>query len=720
MEQYYNLLESSHSVIKSVKRTVKIGTIDFTVSDYSFKFAFKEDKLYEDPHYRHILTRGCCITLIQNVPVHVLNGHPKFGYEGDYISNETVVSRFFTRKENGQCGHVSAFRIPDSSETYLIIGSKNVHIVVRQSCILEDVQTYLNTLEKRYIVATNIASLLAKSYSDRIPALAEFCVQNATTFCCEAIFKDDQHLVDYNGEESLKFFAITHMRQTINSPLTWCNPLQAIKHFKQLQLDTVTEYGVFNDEISEKIRQEPNSEGAVVNCLNSSGEVIYVYKYKNDTYAFLRAVREQMRHNASNSDIQKRIANLHFNHNNCEELTNWSMKFNAYYNSLDPSEKSEFFSHWIDHANKFNQMTSCEPEKQKLNPDEAEKQTGLDVVMFVGIQGSGKSTVARTLRHNLISKLGYSEDEVVHLEQDMFGGNPKLYHTAIKKSVQNPRVKILFLAKMNHTQFVRKSTKNVIASVSENRKVNYSYVVFDLLGPEFYVERIKQRGKTHSSLVYSENTLSIIEQTITAYDPISPEEENSVHVLHLPSDNTLQNTLQVVFKFLQPFRIEDIEEFDENVPELAEHSKKYNTTKKIVKKQPLYDCIKLDATDCTKIIQNQLFQLEKYDKHMQSFHITTYYYGYGNVPYDKNFTEGIEVEVKIIGYAKDENCFAFICDKSSLSAYLEPNRTPHITCALKEGVKAVYSNSIINDTTKIVMFDEDSILHIRGKTQRIF
>ena len=146
-EEYYAALEEkvSTKVFKSVKRTVRLGDVEFKTIDYSFKNIFNEDKLYADPKYRMLLPRGCCITFacdkqrddklsdkLTDKPVHALTGHPKFGYDGDYtvgVPMDTIVRRVYTQKENGQCGHVSAFRYED--EPYLVIGSKNVHLVVR-------------------------------------------------------------------------------------------------------------------------------------------------------------------------------------------------------------------------------------------------------------------------------------------------------------------------------------------------------------------------------------------------------------------------------------------------------------------------------------------------------------------------------------------------------------------------------------------------------------
>jgi adenylate kinase family enzyme len=67
---------------------------------------------------------------------------------------------------------------------------------------------------------------------------------------------------------------------------------------------------------------------------------------------------------------------------------------------------------------------------------------GITVMMFIGIPGSGKTTLALLLQNILTSKFGYSQNDVEYLDQDMFNGNSKNYNNSIKNAIKKENLKV--------------------------------------------------------------------------------------------------------------------------------------------------------------------------------------------------------------------------------------------------------------------------------------
>ncbi len=706
INKYYSILEKfvEKNIFKSVTKKITINEINFTTKDYTFKKSIDEDKLYSNNEYRLYLPRGCSLIFVDDILVHILYGHPKFGYEGDYTENKKFVKRYYSRKENGQCGHISGFSI--NNVDYLIIGSKNVHLIVRKNNIEEDLLLYK---DPRYIVASNITNLLNKKYSQCINEMFDFIKNNNVTFCCEAIFIHDQHIVDYYGLEELRFFAITKIRNDYDSSITWCNPEEAYNIFNILGLNTVEELICANNEeewkdLSLKIRSDNNSEGGVISYVNEENKVVYVCKYKNDTYTFMRAVREQMRNNASNNKIIVRINNLHFEHAEKEKLTRRALQFNAYYTLLEPDQKTNFFSEWNNWTNKFDQLNDEEKDNLLVLYDNINKETNqLNVIMLVGIQGSGKSTIARLMKYMI-----ESNNDTVHLEQDMFKGNLKLYNSEIKKAVQNHNIKYLILAKMNHTEQIRKNTMNTIEECGRN--VNYMYLVLDQMDIDFYISRIKNRGKSHKSLFYDEKLSHIIKNTLDSYEPISDMEKSMTPTFYInPSDNrdtiikNILNYMNITY---------DDDKFSNALTKVIKDDNDIELEQKNFKpKNPLYDCIKISSS----LLNNIDIQCENHII-KKEFHITLNYYGSKNKP-DNDFIENIETEVNIIGYVKDDKCISLLCKLEEKFNKYFINSKPHITYALCQDIKPVYSNELINNND-CILFNKPII--INGYTNRVY
>ena len=96
------------------------------------------------------------------------------------------------------------------------------------------------------------------------------------------------------------------------------------------------------------------------------------------------------------------------------------------------------------------------------------------------------------------------------------------------------------------------------------------------------------------------------------------------------------------------------------------------------------------------------------------FHITIEYFG--GKPTDTEFVSDIPYDIPIIGYAKDNSACALLCDLSNYPELIKhggENKLYHITYALADGVKPVYSSTLLekaqNDDS-IVLFAEPYIV----------
>jgi energy-coupling factor transporter ATP-binding protein EcfA2 len=711
--QYQRILENvANGVFREVKRTVVLGGVKFVNVDISIAHGFNEEKLYSNDDTRLILPRGLSFISVftsdnSEKYIAIIRGHPKFGYDGDCRTPmaDTGVTWVYSRKENGECGHVSGFIY--NGIRYLVIGSKNVHMILREDSIDEDLQNAVYQ-DQRYTFAVKIAKILVAKYASSIAKIVSFSIEKDVTLCCEAI-TDCQHIVDYYGEHKLLFFAITSIRESVDSPITWCNPILAQEHFLELGLDSVTEIKIAStpeelQELYNYIRSQENSEGGVINVLDADGNVVYVYKYKNDMYVLLRAGREQMRKRAPINVIDRRLRSLHhINLPNMEELIMLVLQFNCYFRLLGEEDQSSFFSKWNDWMNRFLELPSEERASLLEQYRRFQSQNGsLFVIVLVGVQGSGKSTIARLLKELLSILHGLTSKEVMHLEQDMFGGSRPNFQAAVKKALSNPGLRFLILATMNHTsEHRRRLDDELLATYKGNlQKV---YIVFDPNTIEFYLGRLKSRGSAHETLVANGSNdatiLQILSRTLREYSPPSEEEEYTPTV-HVSCEATIQSIIQTVLEFLaQQFVVDPLELTTDAFEHamacvIADDERLSRKPKKAVKEQkprnPQFDGIRV-APESIPSLEDILSRLQADESALSAltdnfnahcikteFHITTAYYG-GKKDGNQDFEDGKECRIRVNAIASDSKATALSCEVDDVTI---ESGIPHITYAL--------------------------------------
>ncbi len=99
--------------------------------------------------------------------LHAVMALPKFFNSGDAVSFNAVEqnkdakyhSSVYLNKCNGECTHLAAFEY--NKEQFIVIGSKNVHLVVRNGHEKEDLSLY--TKETRYSFAVEFAHVVLAS-----------------------------------------------------------------------------------------------------------------------------------------------------------------------------------------------------------------------------------------------------------------------------------------------------------------------------------------------------------------------------------------------------------------------------------------------------------------------------------------------------------------------------------------------------------------------------
>lgn len=698
---------------------------------------FSENELYNELEIRTLIPRGLCFIFANNKHCYTVYGHPKFGNFGDYRSDDIeLATKVFKRKENGECAHWGAFEY--DGIIYEVYGSKNVHLIVRATNFNDDIKLYS---EVRYSYALKMANLINNKCSKKC---IEYLVGTKHTFCAEGCFTDSQHIVNY-PESTIFFFAITSERSS-DSPITKVSPIEADKLFLEFGLNTVTESIILNSgddesDICKHFESQPNSEGAVVNCLDADGNVIYVYKHKNYDYIFLRALREQMRKHAPSSRIMQRFKNLHIEHPEFDKMINYAFRFNAYFRKLAENDQKSFFSQWVTHKNIFDLLSLKEQTRMYDEYQMLEKKCGtVNVILFVAIPGSGKSFVARVLK-GLLEAQGKT---VAHLEQDMFfhlGKNAsKHYDKAIETVSKDKSIEYIILTKSNHTEAVREKTYAILDKCGRN--VDKTFVVMtanDYNMSETFkicVDRAFKRGYAHTSLYgKSENELkSIIGKVFIEQFEQLNDEELCYNVINLNINQEKTNVIKSCIEQLQNFSIISLDNklIDIHLERIysvingedirqAEISKKKGPVPSGKKRLVGYDSIVFNDAD---LIIDMLPNINiNIDKHSlikkKEFHITLQYYGGKPIDAVEEFEDDVSYNVQIIGYAVDDKALALYV---KLQKKLEDKykiEYPHITYALKKDIEPVYGGTLIKNAVESDSYIYTIGVFLTGTTKRV-
>lgn len=522
---------SRYNLITDKRSIVELQTATFTITDYKIAGYGSDDKIYsQNRDVWEMLPRGLAVVKADNDIVCELYGLQKFGEESDNYgltlnSGEYKAKEYYLEKENGECFHITAFEY--NSGIYWVGGSKNVHGIVRDCAFLEDLENPEYN-KPRY---TFFKKMMSKFNIHR--NIIVYVVNHKVTLIAESIDLSNQHLVQYGCDE-LRFVAI---RKNTKSLDTLCyHPDVSRAVFRDYGLRTVNMREVRMDDANrEDVRAEfqnkENSEGAVVYVVTNMGRIVCMYKLKNYTYVFVRAIRERMRSFSNSTAIKDRINDLHIDHPLKDQLLEEYLQFNAWcrlLNSKGELEWDKLFSQWVSYYVQFKDVDK-DTRKDILEQFDNNMSNQIQIFML-GPPGSGKSTLAEILAQLL---------DGTRYNQDAFRGSAKKYHTALKTTTSN----IVLLDKCNHTYKVRQAARDYLS------QGKVYYVLFPNTPIEELEKRINMRGKAHDTLFPGKKVNSILHMFKNTFEPLTDSEvTNSQAVIELEDDisNNIVKVLDVL------------------------------------------------------------------------------------------------------------------------------------------------------------------------------
>lgn len=474
-----------HVATKEVKKIHRqyILSDGFHVEIDDYSAVGNDDAFYNKYGYGTILRRGT-VCVHANGQEHWLFGLPKFGYDTlDTKTGEDGTTWYFTTKENGECGHVAFL-----DDTHVIIGSKNVHIVLGLGSYDDDLKMYCCLNETRLEYAIRIARLLQNQLWNA--SLVGYMLRERLVIIIEALFNN--HIVFY-GAEGYRVTAFVRHGDVLSPMLTarLCSMYQ-LPIVEMMVASNQDEYDVCSKMFTQC---DQDSEGAVVYKQSSSGKV-ELFKVKHPVYVAKRAARELIKRRASKQRWNDRMNDLHvhvegklLNELYCFYL--WLLHTLPTYTADDIQDR--FAILWKEYQD------AGSPVFPDIVKDD--RNTSVHVIGFVGIPGCGKSTISKAFECGL-SKKGMN---VTRINQDELCKNRKQFLARLQQLSQTQKEGYILVDKVNHTPHLRKDVEMLFANVT--------WVVFDAGQDdivELCMERIRHRGIYHPSMVYSQKTREVL------------------------------------------------------------------------------------------------------------------------------------------------------------------------------------------------------------------
>ena len=668
-------------LVKCVPRTYPLGDWTITTRDYRVNCYGDDTRLYtKNCELWERLPRGLAfIDAIKGdeVAQHTITGVRKFEYEETQLGVTTtpetpITQELYMTKENGECCHISCFRA--GSDLFWVVGSKNVHAAVRNR---EDLASLK---EDRYLFCRRMGELFFDIYekltSVQRQGLAKWLCDFGYTLCAEACFSDSQHIVDYGGADRLIFFAVTQYTAS-EGALTALQPIDALGLLKQFGFETprcILTTVEDHDAIREKVFTEPNSEGSVVYALDATGACRYIYKYKNRNYIIERAVREVMRRRGASRDIDNRFRNLHVE---VDEVTAIDLKqFNAWINATVKEEDFErIFSQWVTFRQRFANVPQATRIQMLADYDAASELHAQLQLVFVGLVGTGKSTLGQVMTELLGGK---------YVNQDALGGKLPRFQKEVRDVTRDTAVPMVVIDKCHHNNQIRDRT------ISSMKVARLFFV--EMFHPEddevpvktaeLSLQRIAIRGDHHDNLRPSNKLAKIVEGFLASWEPLH-DRNNVIRLNILRTPKELVRDLFAALKLKTPSE----DKIDAALKTVAarEQSKKS-------KEQILYWALDVGTLEELSLP----IDVPSYGK-LERHHVTIAFLGSSG---DRKALDAIVANYRP-GELRDIHVCGVAWDSKAVSLVVTPNfpcanAPPHITYALTEGTAPMYSNTMLS------------------------
>lgn len=519
---------ANHMRAKEIKEIVRSYTLcdgtEVEVKDYSV--IGHDDRFYGRYGYNTLLHRGTCEVTTPTSKKWVF-GLPKFGNESSEI--EAANQWIFTEKANGECGHIAMI-----DADHVVIGSKNVHLVVSASRAAEDLTFYESKGEERLSVAIKIARLLYDQGLFRSPLLSHM-LANDLTLIVEACF--DNHIVRYSSKQCV---ATCFVRgRDVLSPADAYAVCE--QHgFPHVEYDIASTKEEFEALKAKYQAWERDSEGAVVYA-RGADSVFTLYKVKHPLYVVKRASRELIKRRANHAAWTKRMDALHVQIpeaclSNLLQFYAWLLQTRPDYTSDDIQEEfGKLFSTFESSGYVADDPVAI------INGVDSAKNTNTLVLGLCGIPGSGKSHLRNVVVNNKQYKVGYANQDELHKSRKKF--------VNALKSFSQQKLDILVVDKSNINDEMRSDVYKFFTRVY--------WVVFDDEDPvQTCWQRIKERGVYHPSLVYSYAALDILKGFDEGFErPTADANVISVQIKD-PMDAWIDTINQVCSLALRPIEVE--------------------------------------------------------------------------------------------------------------------------------------------------------------------
>lgn len=733
--------------------------------------------------------------------VGAVNGLRKFGYgDSSYGYPEAVKSVIAVEKANGECGHIAAFCLPPAADSdgqatgttsstqnrFWIIGSKNVHIVL-DYVVSEAQLAYYRHLGQRYTYAVKIAELWHRCIcgdaqqtandiatnewsitAEKLLSFHETLATKRWTACFEAIFDDSQHLVDYNGVNTMCFYAVTENRRAFeNAPTAaetafsasdgLCLDVLAAKEICTTaglpfcrHSDRVEYPSAAYTALVEDIARRTNSEGCVMYGTDSGdpavAKVVCLWKEKSYPYVMERATREAItQRKMAGKELVNRLSkklNLQGPHLR-SYFSDWEavrlpllVKFAAWLQlrrHLTPHMSRDALfplrNQWLTLQRQFQSELAADAELggfcDQYQPD-GEVWGGdaraLDVVKFTGPQGSGKSTLSRAL-FILLRRAGYQPR---WLNQDEAGNREKFLAGIRNATHQSSGVTHLLIDKMNLDAQMNADyamlplTVTVAFLHDDGAEALY----------ETCIDRVLRRGAGHRTIRLVEggdgvaavqerekqvqNIRSFVRRAVRNY--ALPDDEAET-MLTLDVETPLEEMVRLLWQRLNASGIHSLPAIaDEEIADALRMSQRYEELLCSLPIAPIYACISISDPSAMLSLVPKNFVIGQVVQ--KSFHLTTKFFGGETDPvYFVELAERLNQSVELtLEAVYGDNAGVAIVVARDDEKYPCANAVPHITIANRRGVQPKYSNELISPDYPGVMSDRKVVKLPPGTT----
>lgn len=475
------------------------------------------------------------------------------------------------------------------------------------------------------------------------------------------------------------------------------------------------------------INRRIDLEGCVMYGADASGKVVRLWKEKSYPYAMERATREAVtNHRLNGNDLQvwlkKKLGQQrpelrdHFKEWEANRMP-WLLHFAAWLQMtqrLTPSmQRSELFQlrkKWLSLQKEFQTAMDSDPKLYdacvQYRPDPVQWGSGthdLDVIKFVGPQGSGKSTLSRAL-YVLLQTSQYQPRWV---NQDEAGKRDKFLASLRQATQAESTVTHLIIDKMNLDAKMNEDYDNLPLTLTvtwfhpDGEKALYDVCIARVLG----------RGNAHRS-IRIDPTLALPEREAqmkvtrsfvrkAVRDCETPNDPPDL-VLELDITSPLNDMVRMIWEKLQANGTHTLPPVtDEDVSEAISLAHQYESFLHNLPRAPAYASIAIkQQQDVAKLLKLVPPEFTAGQVVQREFHVTTKYFGGEMDPV------AFVALAKLLGQSVTLTLESVVADADGVTItvrrddahYPCANPIPHITISNREGVPPKYSNDLISPT----------------------